>query len=57
MKRLLLLRHAKAVPATEPLADSARPLARSPLLMMVRTASSVAWSSSVILLPRGSLLH
>lgn len=26
MKRLLLLRHAKAVPATEPLADSARPL-------------------------------
>jgi phosphohistidine phosphatase len=27
MKRLLLLRHAKAVPATDPLADSARPLA------------------------------
>jgi phosphohistidine phosphatase len=27
MKRLLLLRHAKAVPAAEPLADSARPLA------------------------------
>jgi phosphohistidine phosphatase len=27
MKRLLLLRHAKAVPAEEPLADSARPLA------------------------------
>jgi phosphohistidine phosphatase len=27
MKRLLLLRHAKAVPASEPLADSARPLA------------------------------
>jgi phosphohistidine phosphatase len=27
MKRLLLLRHAKAVPATEPLADLARPLA------------------------------
>jgi phosphohistidine phosphatase len=27
MKRLLLLRHAKAVPATEPLADIARPLA------------------------------
>ena len=27
MKRLLLLRHAKAVPATEPLADFARPLA------------------------------
>jgi phosphohistidine phosphatase len=27
MKRLLLLRHAKAVPATEPLADSARSLA------------------------------
>jgi phosphohistidine phosphatase len=27
VKRLLLLRHAKAVPATEPLADSARPLA------------------------------
>jgi phosphohistidine phosphatase len=27
MKRLLLLRHAKAVPATEPLADSARALA------------------------------
>ena len=27
MKRLLLLRHAKAVPATEPLADVDRPLA------------------------------
>jgi phosphohistidine phosphatase len=27
MKRLLLLRHAKAVPATDPLGDSARPLA------------------------------
>lgn len=27
MRRLLLLRHAKAVPAAEPLADSARPLA------------------------------
>jgi len=27
MKRLLLLRHAKAAPATDPLADSARPLA------------------------------
>jgi phosphohistidine phosphatase len=27
MKRLLLLRHAKAVPATDPLADAARPLA------------------------------
>lgn len=27
MRRLLLLRHAKAVPATEPLADIARPLA------------------------------
>lgn len=27
MKRLLLLRHAKAVPATEPLVDIARPLA------------------------------
>ena len=28
MKRLLLLRHAKAAPATDPLADSTRPLAR-----------------------------
>jgi len=28
MKRLLLLRHAKAVPAEEPLADIARPLAQ-----------------------------
>jgi len=27
MRRLLLLRHAKAVPATDPLADEARPLA------------------------------
>ena len=27
MRRLLLLRHAKAVPATDPLTDSARPLA------------------------------